>query len=94
MPDLSGPGGRLSADAADAHSLPLRQHHAPGGGRALALRHICFTDAGQVASYATDAMKWAIGEGLISGTTETTLSPKATATRAQVATILMRYTAE
>ena len=29
-----------------------------------------------------------------SGTTETTLSPKATATRAQVATILMRYTAE
>ena len=53
-----------------------------------------FTDAGQVASYATDAMKWAIGEGLISGTTETTLSPKATATRAQDATILMRYTAE
>ena len=53
-----------------------------------------FTAAGQVASYATDAMKWAIGEGLISGTTETTLSPKATATRAQVATILMRYTAE
>ncbi len=53
-----------------------------------------FTDADQVASYATDAMKWAIGEGLISGTTETTLSPKATATRAQVATILMRYTAE
>lgn len=32
MPDLSGPGGRLSADAADAHSLPLRQPHAPGGG--------------------------------------------------------------
>ena len=53
-----------------------------------------FTDADQVASYASDAMKWAIGEGLISGTTETTLSPKATATRAQVATILMRYTAE
>ena len=53
-----------------------------------------FTDADQVASYATDALKWAIGEGLISGTTETTLSPKATATRAQVATILMRYTAE
>ena len=53
-----------------------------------------FTDADQVASYATDAKKWAIGEGLISGTTETTLSPKATATRAQVATILMRYTAE
>ena len=53
-----------------------------------------FADADQVASYATDAMKWAIGEGLISGTTETTLSPKATATRAQVATILMRYTAE
>ena len=52
------------------------------------------TDARHVPSSAPVAMNWAFGEGLTAGTTETTLSPKATATRAQVATILMRYTAE
>jgi hypothetical protein len=39
-------------------------------------------------------VQWAVETGLITGTTDTTLSPKGTATRAQVATILMRYTAE
>ncbi|MBE6946384.1 MAG: S-layer homology domain-containing protein, partial [Ruminococcaceae bacterium] len=41
--------------------------------------------------YAVDAMNWAVANGLITGTTETTLAPTATATRAQIATILMRY---
>ena len=36
-------------------------------------------------------MKWAIKTELVNGTSETTLSPKATATRAQVAAILMRF---
>lgn len=53
-----------------------------------------FADAGQISSYAVQAMDWAVGEGLISGTTATTLSPKNTAPRSQVATILMRYTAD
>lgn len=53
-----------------------------------------FADAGQISSYAVQAMDWAVGEGLISGTTDTTLSPKNTAPRSQVATILMRYTAD
>lgn len=53
-----------------------------------------FTDGSQVASYAVDAMNWAVENGLITGTTPTTLAPQSTATRAQVATILMRYTAE
>ena len=34
---------------------------------------------------------WAVENGIIQGMTETTLVPKGTATRAQVATILMRY---
>ena len=50
-----------------------------------------FTDAAQVSTYATDAMAWANASGLISGTSATTLSPAGTATRAQVATILMRF---
>ena len=43
-----------------------------------------------VSSYATDAMRWAVASGLIQGS-NSKLSPKATASRAQVATILMRF---
>ena len=50
-----------------------------------------YTDAAQVSSYAAAAMQWANGEGLITGVTGTTLDPQGSATRAQVATILMRF---
>lgn len=50
-----------------------------------------FTDVGEVSAYALDAVKWAYGTGLVKGTSATTLSPKAKATRAQVATIILRY---
>ena len=50
-----------------------------------------YTDASSIDTWAVDALKWANAEGLISGTTATTLEPSATATRAQVATILMRF---
>ena len=36
-------------------------------------------------------MAWAVAEGLIQGISETTLSPRGTTTRAQAATILVRY---
>lgn len=49
-----------------------------------------YTDAGQIATYAQAAMAWSNGTGLITGTSDTTLSPRGTATRAQVATILQR----
>lgn len=50
-----------------------------------------FTDASSVSTWAKDPMKWTNAEGLITGTTSTTLSPTGSATRAQVATILMRF---
>ncbi|WP_087064314.1 leucine-rich repeat protein [Intestinibacillus massiliensis] len=50
-----------------------------------------YADASTVSGYATDAMAWAVGSGIISGTSATTLSPQGSATRAQVATILMRF---
>ena len=50
-----------------------------------------FDDAGLVSSWAVDAMKWAVGGQLIQGRTAVTLSPAGSATRAEVATILMRY---
>ncbi len=50
-----------------------------------------FVDAQLVSTYATDAMNWAISCGLIGGIGDQTLDPQGSATRAQVAAILMRY---
>ena len=49
-----------------------------------------YSDAASVSAYATEAMQWAVANGLIQGSNNK-LSPKATASRAQVATILMRF---
>ena len=48
------------------------------------------SDAAKVNTYAVDAMRWAVAEGLIQGMGGK-LNPQSTATRAQVATILMRF---
>ena len=50
-----------------------------------------FSDTGIISSYAKDAIKWAYSVGLINGRTDTTLAPKGTATRAEVATIIQRF---
>ena len=50
-----------------------------------------YTDAGQVSPYAAEAMGWAADRGLITGVSADTLAPGGSATRAQVATILMRF---
>ena len=49
-----------------------------------------FGDSASVSAYALEAGRWAVGEGLISGTDAGLLAPQGSATRAQVATILMR----
>ena len=53
-----------------------------------------YPDAGSVSAYARDAMAWAVGNGLIKGLPHDKtdyLEPGGSTTRAQVATILMRY---
>ena len=50
-----------------------------------------YTDAGTISAYASDALAWTNAQGLITGVTDTTLAPKNSVTRAQVATILMRF---
>ena len=53
-----------------------------------------FPEAGSVSSWARTEMAWAVGNGLISGTGSggvAYLSPQGSATRAQVAAILMRF---
>lgn len=50
-----------------------------------------YSDGTSISGYAVEAMQWANAEGLVTGITETTLFPAGNATRAQVATILMRF---
>lgn len=52
-----------------------------------------FEDRLHISSWAQEAMLWAVYHGLITGTSTTTLSPNGTATRAQCATILHRFSA-
>ena len=51
---------------------------------------LSYADAQDVSSYAVVPMQWACGEGLIQGSSGM-LTPKSTSTRAQVATVLVRY---
>lgn len=53
-----------------------------------------FPDSNTVSSYAKEAMAWAVENGIINGVIKNeiaTLSPQGTATRAQLAKILMKY---
>lgn len=51
-----------------------------------------FADAASVSEYAQDAMKWVVGQAIISGKdNETRLDPQGAATRAECATIFTRF---
>ena len=51
-----------------------------------------FSDASKVNGFAKEAMQWAVGAGIISGkNNETKLDPQGNATRAECATIIMRF---
>ena len=50
-----------------------------------------FTDESSISDYARDAMEWAVNVGLLQGVGEGKLAPQGTATRAQVATMLVRF---
>lgn len=58
-------------------------------GKPAATGSIPFTDASD--HWAKDAITWAYNEEVVSGTSATTFSPEATATRQDVATMLYRY---
>lgn len=50
-----------------------------------------FADKDAASGYAADALCWAVGEGLLTGKDGGRLDPAGTATRAEVAVILMRF---
>ena len=51
-----------------------------------------FNDAGKVSAFAKEAMEWAYGNGIITGKYNgTVIDPQGNATRAECATIIMRF---
>lgn len=50
-----------------------------------------YPDQGAVANYAREAMAWAVGSGVIAGTSDGRLNPEGTASRAQFAVIMCRF---
>ena len=55
----------------------------------MALRD--FADCETISPWALEAMGWAVGQGIIGGTSPTTLTPQGQATRAQAAVMLMQF---
>lgn len=49
-----------------------------------------YQDADEISAYAVSAMQYAVGAKLLNGKTESTINPTETATRAEIAAILMR----
>ena len=50
-----------------------------------------FVDAGTISTYAQEALSWANAQGLVLGFEDDSLRPQGTATRAQIAAVLMRF---
>ena len=50
-----------------------------------------FTDKGSVSAWAQEAIKWAVGNGIMGGKENNLLDPKGTATRAEIAVMLHRF---
>lgn len=50
-----------------------------------------FEDAGDISEWAKAAMRWAVAQGLITGRSDTLLAPGGFSTRAEAATIFMRF---
>ena len=87
------PNGQITREQLAAILYRYTAKYAPDAtGNAASLA--AYPDAGSVSAYARDAMAWAVGNGLITGIPygkTDYLEPGGSATRAQVATILMRY---
>lgn len=83
--DGSNPGGSITRE--QLATMLYRYAGSPAVDGSLA----DFPDADSVSDYAVDAMCWAVSTGIIGGMGDGTLNPQGSATRAQVAAILMRY---
>ena len=53
--------------------------------------NVSYADFNDISEYAISPIQWAVGSGLVTGKTATTLNPQDNATRAEIAVILHRF---
>jgi hypothetical protein len=63
------------------------------GAPAVAEGNLAFADAGNVSGWAVNAVKWCVANGIVSGKPGNLFDPQGQATRAEVATMLMKFVA-
>lgn len=90
--DGTNPGGAVTRQQL---AVLLYRYAVQNGMAAVTTQELLssFPDAATVADYAVQALNWAVGRGIIGGTTQGTLNPAGTATRAQLAVMLYRWLA-
>ncbi|MDR1821002.1 MAG: S-layer homology domain-containing protein [Oscillospiraceae bacterium] len=84
-------GGQFSPDAnitREQLALILYKYR---GSPAVPAGALPFADGQSVSSWAADAVKWCAISGIVSGKSDNMFDPQAGATRAEVATMLMRF---
>ena len=86
---LFNPDGKVTRE--QAMTMLMRYAKLKGMDVSATVELTKYVDADQIGEWASDAVHWAVARGLIKGTTATTLEPQGESTRAQVATILMRF---
>ncbi len=87
-----GPGDNISREQLITILCRYAEYHGTDTSSASGVNLGAFIDAEHISPWALHPMEWAVGAELISGVGGDKLSPETDAGRAQVATILMRYT--
>ena len=86
-PTEFAPNAELSREQLAVILFRYANAEAPAGTDAAA----AFNDRDLISNYAREAMCWAVSAGILNGTGNGMLSPKDSATRAQVAAMLLRF---
>lgn len=85
----------VTVERAD-HGKIISSHARASGGGTVTLAaapdgELAFTDAEQIGAHAREALRWAVGTGVMNGKTGGALDPKGLATRAQAAQMLKNF---
>ena len=82
---------RLEGQPAVSGDLPFTDVEAKGYDVSASADLAGYPDGEEIQAYAREAMAWAVAENIIRGMEDDTLKPAGNASRAQIATILMRF---
>lgn len=89
--DIPAPAAS-DADVTRAAAADFLYQYAASQGKATPAGNLsAYANAGEITKAEFAAISWAVGQGIITGTSRTTLNPNAPATRAEIAAMMMRY---